>query len=150
MSSQVRACQGTAPAFPWGRSCYNACFQMGLQFLQHMSCSTVYIQKYGLANACSVDSIGIRCSRPRRGSICAGMFYCATLRQHIQFTCKIQLKLLPAKRLAHLSVPQNYVRRYEVEAVFAGTAAVLLYFRRNNRQSRGCGFLPAVSFSPAK
>ena len=29
------------------------------------------------------------------------MFYCSMLRQHIQFTCKIQLKLLPAKRLMY-------------------------------------------------
>ena len=38
------------------------------------------------------------------------MFYCSMLRQHIQFTCKIQLKLLPAKRLMYPRITSGDMR----------------------------------------
>ena len=69
---------------------------------------------YSLANGRSVNSIGIRCSSSKRvtTSVCAtaGMFYCAMLRQHIQFTCKIQLNLLPAKRLLYPRITSGDMR----------------------------------------
>ena len=88
-----------------GWCCDNACFLMRLYFLQHIIVALCTNNIYSLANAHFVNSIGRRCSSSKRAttSVCAaaGMFNCCMLRQHIQFTCKVQLKLLPAKRLMY-------------------------------------------------
>ena len=103
ITSESMPRNGTSISMGW--CCDNACFLMRLHFLQHIYCSTVYIQYIQSCKRSSVSSIGIRCSSSKRvtTSVCAtaGMFYCSMLRQHIQLTCKIQLKLLPAKRLMY-------------------------------------------------